>query len=93
MSVTRKREKAKRLAAPDAAKPHLQLVPSTPVPLPAGAPQFLTVLQVASMFHLTPKTIYNMVSQRRIPFRKAGHQLLFDVREIEAWTKTCADNQ
>lgn len=76
-----------------ASKPQLMLVEKSPAPLPPGAPQFLTVAQVASMLHLTTKTIYNMVSQRRIPFRKAGHLLLFDLGEIEAWTKSCADNQ
>jgi excisionase family DNA binding protein len=43
------------------------------------------------MLHLRPKTIYNMVSRRRIPFRRAGHQLLFDTREIDAWTKSTPD--
>jgi excisionase family DNA binding protein len=66
---------------------------TSPAPLPASAPQFITVAQVAEVLHLRPKTIYNMVSQRRIPFRRAGHQLLFDVREIDAWTKSGADNQ
>lgn len=93
MSVIGKRKMAKNVVDVDAAKPHLQLITSATPPLPVGVPQFLTVVQVASILHLTPKTIYNMVSQRRIPFRKAGHQLLFDLSEIEAWTKSCADNQ
>lgn len=78
-------------------KPKLQVVPSinsgAPAKLPAGAPLYLTAAEVASMLRLRPKTIYNMVSQRRIPFRKAGHQLLFDPKEIDAWTKKGADNQ
>lgn len=93
MSVTGKREMARKRAVDESGKPHLQLVSSSSPPPPVALPQFLTVVQVASMLHLTPRTIYNMVSQRRIPFRKAGGQLLFDVREIEAWTKSCADNQ
>lgn len=66
---------------------------SAPAKLPAGVPQLLTVDEVAAMLRLRPKTIYNMVSQGRIPFRKAGHQLLFDQKEIEAWTKPASDNQ
>lgn len=75
----------------------LQVVPTinngAPAKLPTGAPQFLTAAEVAAMLRLRPKTIYNMVSQGRIPYRKAGHQLLFDPKEIDAWTKTSADNQ
>jgi putative molybdopterin biosynthesis protein len=55
-----------------------------------NTPQFLTVEEVAEMLRLKPRTIYNMVSQRRIPFRKAGRQLLFDVGEIEEWTRSNA---
>jgi excisionase family DNA binding protein len=58
---------------------------STPKPR-TNTPQFLTVEEIAEMLRLKPRTIYNMVSQRRIPFRKAGRQLLFDVGEIEEWT-------
>jgi putative molybdopterin biosynthesis protein len=62
---------------------------STPEPR-SNAPQFLTVMEVAEMLRLKPRTIYNMVSQHRIPFRKAGRQLLFDVGEIEEWTRSNA---
>jgi putative molybdopterin biosynthesis protein len=55
-----------------------------------SAPRFLTVGEIAEMLRLKPRTIYNMVSQRRIPFRKAGRQLLFDVGEIEEWTRSNA---
>ncbi len=56
-------------------------------------PQFLTVEEVALMLRCKPRTIYNMVSQKRIPFRKAGRQLLFDSKEIDQWTKSSADNR
>jgi putative molybdopterin biosynthesis protein len=59
---------------------------ATPEPR-SNAPQFLTVMEVAELLRLKPRTIYNMVSQRRIPFRKAGRQLLFAVEEIEEWTR------
>jgi putative molybdopterin biosynthesis protein len=58
--------------------------------LRSNTPQFLTVEEVAEMLRLKPRTIYNMVSQRCIPFRKAGRQLLFDVGEIEEWTRSNA---
>ncbi len=56
--------------------------------LPDSLPKFLGLKEVAAFLKLKPRTIYNMVSQRRIPFRKAGRQLLFDVNEIVHWTRT-----
>jgi excisionase family DNA binding protein len=53
-------------------------------------PTFLKVEEVAELLRLKPRTIYNMVSQRRIPFRKAGRQLLFELKEIDEWTKGSA---
>ncbi|HZH32996.1 MAG TPA: helix-turn-helix domain-containing protein [Pyrinomonadaceae bacterium] len=84
---------AERSVDVNASTSHLKLLPRAPVKLPPGVPQYLNVEEVSTMLHLRPKTIYKMVSQRRIPFRKAGHNLLFDPKEIEAWTKKSADNQ
>lgn len=52
-------------------------------------PQFLRVAELAAMLKVKPKTIYDMVAQRRIPYRKLpGSNLLrFDLDEIVAWTK------
>ena len=61
------------------------------ISLPRGVSCLLTVEEVALMLRYKVRTIYNMVSQRRIPFRKAGRQLRFDLREIEAWTKAGAE--
>jgi excisionase family DNA binding protein len=55
------------------------------------APHFLTVPEVAALLRCRPRTIYTMVSQRRIPFRKAGRLLRFEAGEIDAWTKDCAE--
>jgi len=55
--------------------------------LPDALPKFLGLKEVAALLRLKPRTIYNMVSQRRIPFRKAGRQLLFVLEEIDQWTK------
>jgi excisionase family DNA binding protein len=57
------------------------------VQLPEPLPKFLTVPEVAALLRLSERTIYDMVSQWRIPFRKAGDRTLFDRDEILAWTK------
>lgn len=61
--------------------------------LPSAAsgqrPQLLKVPEVASLLNVKPRTIYEMVAQHRIPFRKPpGTNILrFDLEEIMAWTK------
>jgi excisionase family DNA binding protein len=48
--------------------------------------RFLTVHEAAELLRLAPKTLYSLVSQRRILFRKAGRRLLFLESELLAWT-------
>ena len=55
-----------------------------------GMPRFLTVDEVAALLRCKPRRIYLMVHQKRIPFRKAGRNLLFELGEIEQWTKDSA---
>jgi excisionase family DNA binding protein len=52
-------------------------------------PPLLKVLEVAQLLNVKPRTIYEMVAQHRIPFRKPpGTNILrFDLEEIVAWTK------
>ena len=52
-------------------------------------PQFLNVIELAEMLKLKPRTIYEMVAQNRIPYRKppGSNILRFDLDEIIAWTK------
>lgn len=57
------------------------------IQLPDPLPKFLTVPQVAALLQLAPRTIYDLVSQRRIPFRKIGSQTRFERDEILDWTK------
>jgi excisionase family DNA binding protein len=57
------------------------------VQLPEPLPKFLTVPEVATLLRLSERTVYDMVSQRRIPFRKAGDRTLFDRDEILEWTR------
>ncbi len=55
--------------------------------LPNQLPQFLEVKEVAALLRVSRRTIYDWVSQRKIPFRKAGDRTLFDRDEILDWTK------
>jgi excisionase family DNA binding protein len=52
-------------------------------------PQFLKVPELAALLKVKPRTIYEMVAQGRIPYRKPpGTNILrFDLEEIVAWTK------
>lgn len=47
----------------------------------------ITVREAAELLRLAPKTLYSLVSQRRIPYRKAGRRLLFERSEILEWTQ------
>lgn len=55
----------------------------------AKRPQFLRVSDVAQLLNVKPRTIYEMVAQDRIPYRKppGSNILRFDLDEILAWTK------
>lgn len=61
-----------------------------PSQLPEPLPKFLTVPEVAALLRLSERTVYDMVSQRRIPFRKAGDRTLFDRDEVLEWTRPSA---
>jgi excisionase family DNA binding protein len=49
--------------------------------------RFLTVSEAAQLLRLAPKTLYSLVSQRRILYRKAGRRLLFLESELIEWTR------
>jgi excisionase family DNA binding protein len=49
--------------------------------------RFLTVREAAELLRLAPKTVYSLVSQRRLLFRKAGRRLLFLESELIEWTR------
>ena len=49
--------------------------------------RFLTVHEAAELLRLAPKSLYSLVSQRRVPFRKAGRRLLFLESELVEWTR------
>jgi excisionase family DNA binding protein len=50
-------------------------------------PRFLKVEEIANLLRCKRRTIYDMVEQGRIPYRKVGGRLLFDADEIIEWTK------
>jgi excisionase family DNA binding protein len=52
-----------------------------------GLPRFLRVQEVADLLRCQKRTIYDMVEQQRIPYRRVGKRLLFDAEEIIEWTK------
>jgi excisionase family DNA binding protein len=56
-------------------------------------PRFLTVQEAAELLRLAPKSLYSLVSQRRIPYRKAGRRLLFLESEILAWTQPASNRK
>jgi excisionase family DNA binding protein len=64
-------------------------MPTTAEPPKSNTPQLLKVEEVAKLLRVRPKTIYDMVAEDRIPFRKpAGSKILrFDLDEIVEWTR------
>lgn len=54
-----------------------------------GRPSLLNVSDLATFLKVKPRTIYEMVAQNRIPYRKppGSNILRFDLEEIIAWTK------
>ncbi len=55
----------------------------------AKRPQLLKVSDVAQLLNVKPRTIYEMVAQDRIPYRKppGSNILRFDLDEILEWTR------
>ena len=50
-------------------------------------PKFLTVKELAELLRIKTRTVYEMVSQGRIPYRKAGDRTIFLLDEILEWTR------
>ena len=61
-------------------------MPNLEMPIPK---QFLKVAEVAELLKLKPRTIYEMVAQNRIPYRKppSSNILRFNLQEILEWTR------
>jgi|SRR5215510_8258447 len=58
----------------------------------ATRPEFLTVEEIAEMLRVKPRTIYDMVAQNRIPYRKVGRRVVFLLTEILEWTDPSLGN-
>jgi excisionase family DNA binding protein len=54
--------------------------------VPAGRPQLLTPEQAAEILQVTPEAIYKWISEKRIPFRRAGSKPRILLEELMAWT-------
>ncbi len=54
---------------------------------PKPTPRFVGVKEVAELLNLKPRSIYEKVAQKKIPFHKPTGKLLFDLDEIIAWSK------
>lgn len=49
--------------------------------------RLLDINEAAALLRLKPRTIYAMVAERRIPYRKAGRLLRFERAELLEWSK------
>jgi len=52
-----------------------------------SAAQLMTPEQCSEFLQVEVNTLYVMKSQGRIPYRKVGNRLRFDLDEIIEWTK------
>lgn len=47
--------------------------------------ELLTVQELSKALKISPKTIYNLVSLKKIPYVKAGGSLRFNRQDIQEW--------
>ncbi len=55
--------------------------------------RFMDVQEAAQFLGVSPKSLYSWVSQRRVPYRKAGRRLLFFESELIEWTRPKPDRR
>lgn len=48
-------------------------------------PIYLTLKEVAEMLRVKPRTVYDWVSKRKIPFERKGGSLRFRLDAVEQW--------
>jgi excisionase family DNA binding protein len=65
----------------------------TDTPAASSMARLMDVREAAEFLRMAPKTLYGLVSQRRIPFRKAGRRLLFLQSELLEWTRPQPDRR
>src|SRR5262245_22788699 len=56
-------------------------------------PVFLTVGEAARLLRITTRSIYQMVAESRIPYRRVGRAVRFEQTELMEWTKAQANGQ
>jgi len=61
--------------------------------VPAQLPRLLTPEQAADVLGVTPEAVYKWISDRKIPFRRAGSKPRFVLDELMAWTVPTADDK
>ena len=49
---------------------------------------YLTIDEVADLLRCSIPSVYRYVSQRKIPFIKQNHRVLFDPQDIHAWMES-----
>ena len=57
------------------------------------APILLTVSEAARLLRITTRSIYQMVAESRIPYRRVGRAVRFEQTELMEWTKAQASGQ
>lgn len=55
-------------------------------------PKFLNVDEVAALLRVSTRSIYDWVSQDKIPYHKAGRRTIFLLEEIMEWTEKNNNN-
>jgi excisionase family DNA binding protein len=61
--------------------------------LSQSVPVFLTVSEAARLLRITTRSIYQMVAESRIPYRRVGRAVRFEQTELMEWTKAEANGQ
>jgi len=61
--------------------------------VPAQLPRLLTPEQAADVLGVTPEAVYKWISERKIPFRRAGRKPRFALDELMAWTVPTTDDK
>ena len=57
-------------------------------PLPSDSPLvFLTAQEAAELLRVQRRSLYRLVQQQRIPYRRIGRAIRFERNELLAWTK------
>ena len=56
-------------------------------------PRFLTVEEVAELLRVSPRSIYDWVSQDSIPHHKAGRRTIFLLEEVIEWVSKKAPEE